>query len=236
MARRRARLPSKSGGRWFWVYLIGVFLGLGALIVVGGTRNATPTPIRVWIIGGVVWGTLAVLVFGIVLLVTRGRDATERRLRDELERYGSPRGLDYVYQPRVVQPAPFLTGCPYSLRGLEGRIAGCDGASLVHHDPLARVGWGVVGQNFDFSGSAAVEAVSAVAGHSVDPGGGQEPLTVLRLPLGAASRAPRNLPQVEGFEIAYDDGVLGLATSGFLTDASDLDRMIGQAEAAVAAL
>jgi len=236
MGPRRTRLPSKSGGRWFWVYLIGVFLVLGAVLVVGGTRGP-PTSTGVWIIGGVVYGSIAALVFGIVFFFTRSRDATEARLRDALERYGSSRGLQYVYQPRVVQPAPLLTGCPYSLRGLEGRIAGCDGASLVHHDPLARYGWGVVGQNFDLSddGNAAVETASALAGHSLGLHS-QEPLTVLRLPLPAASRAAAKPPPVEGFEVAYLDGVLGVAVPGFLTDAPSLDGMIRQAEALVADL
>jgi hypothetical protein len=61
-------------------------------------------------------------------------------------------------------------------------------------------------------------------------------LTVLRLPLPAASRAAAKPPPVEGFEVAYLDGVLGVAVPGFLTDAPSLDGMIRQAEALVADL
>jgi hypothetical protein len=61
-------------------------------------------------------------------------------------------------------------------------------------------------------------------------------VTRTRLAHGSAPRAAAKPPPVEGFEVAYLDGVLGVAVPGFLTDAPSLDGMIRQAEALVADL
>ena len=85
----------------------------------------------------------------------RGGSTPTRRTSRELERFGTPRGLRCTFQPEVVQPDPFLVGCPRSLRGLEGTIAGRAGATLVHHGPLARYKWATVGQNANISAAQA---------------------------------------------------------------------------------
>jgi hypothetical protein len=225
-------IPRSMGGLPVLLYVIGACALPLAIVGYVAIREGR-MPAVVWVVTGVTVAVIAAVVLGVFFVVGRSRDETEVRTRALLERWGEPRGLTYVFQPRVVPPAPFLGGCPRSLRGLVGTIAGCEGASLVHHDPLATYSWGVVAQNFDISrGQAAVlDTAAAALGRPADFAG-QEPRTVLRLPLGIEPDQV-SLPHLDGLDAGYDEGVVGIAADGFLVDAPSLDRMVREAEAIV---
>jgi hypothetical protein len=215
-----------------FVVAVVVLLLCGAVIAAAGIQEGVATfPLLIFLACFLlVTGGIAV---GLIWFWTRIVDQHEERYQVELERFGTPRGLRYVYQPEVVEPAPLLGGCPRSLRGLVGTIAGCPDASLVHHDPFAEYGRGIVAQHPDLSPGTreAFQAMSVAVGRpSAGFGPGQARFTILRLPL-ASTPAPA-LPdgELDGFAVACESGVLAVAAHGFLTSARELSRLIAFAE------